>query len=726
MSKGHENMPTTFLEPGSENYEFWLKIAPLRPRLRQHVRVLPQEYRGERWYLLHDESSGRYLRFDANAHQILGRMNGDLSIQEIVERISLEDNSSQLTIEHVLVVFSKLHTEEILSGSISVGVRDALDRYQRSSRIRTWSRWSNPLAIRIPLFNPDKLLEFFTPFARPLFSTTGFCIWLCLVVIAILNAISQKDALASALSDLQFTASDALIFWLAYPVLKAFHELGHGLVIKIWGGHVNETGISLLVFVPVPYVNASSALAIRDKHRRILVSAAGILVETSIAAVAFLVWLYAAPGLLRDTALSFAILGSVSTCLYNANPLLKFDGYHILEDLIEIPDLARRSRKYWYYVIQRYLLKIQEALSPVQAEGERLWFLGYGFLSPIYRLAVLYSIAVYLMHSFHILGVLLVIWVTLTQIIKPLYYGFHFLLYSQKLQENRIRGHYTIAVISFVILAILFVPAPLSTRTQGVVWPPVEGQVLSDADGFVVQMLVASGDNVDVGQALFKLSNPVLEKQVKISTARLQEALIRESDERVQSRVRGAIAADDVSILRAEHEHLQEQLDSLVILSPKKGEFTQHAYHCLLGRYIQVGDLLGHVSAPLDQPIVRAVFKQQDAGVVGQGLHQAYVRLAANQRIEVPARLVRDFPAGTHELPSAALGVNGGGKLQTGLNDSSGRVSSSEIFQLEFLLPTVTRVAGIGERAYIRLDHGYEALWKRLTRSMRQAFLGMR
>lgn len=712
-------------EPVSDNHELWLQVAPLRPRLRQHVKKLSQEYRGQRWYLLHDEASGRFLRFDALAHEIVGRMNGDLSMREILERANLERDSEPLSIDDALSIMARLHAHEALSGSLPVNARDALGRYQRSKSIRRWKRWSNPLAIRVPLFNPNRLLEWLAPTARLLFSRTGFYIWLSLVVLAFFNAISQRDALAVALGNFQFTAEQALIFWIAYPFLKAVHELGHGLAVKVWGGDVNETGISLLVFVPVPYVDASAALGVRDKRRRILVSAAGIVVEMLIAALAFLLWLIVSPGIIRDTALALAILGSISTVLYNANPLLKFDGYYVLEDLLEIPDLARRSRLYCFYLVQRYILQIHDAASPANAAGERGWLFVYGVLSPIYRLTVLFAIAIYLMNSFHILGVLLVSWIVLTQLVKPLYQGMRFLLLSDGMQEHRLSGQLVTALAFVVIAGTLLTPAPLITRAQGVVWPSSEGQILSTADGFVTQLLAAHGDVVKTGQALIQLSNPVLEKKLKITAAKLREARINMSDEREQSRVRGAIASDDVSILTAEYEHLQEQLAGFLIHSPGNGQFVQYTPHHLPQRYVKSGELLGYINSPDEQPIVRVAIEQQNAGLLGTGLRQAHIRLAARRSIALPAELVREFPAGTLQLPSAALGISGGGTLQTRPDDPTGRTSATEVFQLDFSLPLATQTIGIGERAYVKLDHGNEALWRRWSRRLRQLFLSL-
>ena len=146
--------------------------------------------------------------------------------------------------------------------------------------------------------------------------------------------------------------------WIAYPLVKGLHELGHGLTIQRWGGEVHELGLMLLVFIPVPYVEASAATTFPSKSRRMLVGAAGVMVELLLASLALLVWLSVEPGWVRDLAFDITVIGGVSALLFNGNPLLRFDGYYVFSDLLEIPNLASRSQRYYAYLGKRYLLGI--------------------------------------------------------------------------------------------------------------------------------------------------------------------------------------------------------------------------------------------------------------------------------------------------------------------------------------------------------------------------------
>ncbi|MCB1789247.1 MAG: peptidase M50, partial [Gammaproteobacteria bacterium] len=495
--------------PNSGN--LWRQVADLRPQLRHGIEVLAQDYRGERWYLLHDRSSGRFLRFNAAAYEFLGRLDGDLSVQDVLDIANAgREEQPVLLPEDVMQILAQLHGAEVLRGGLPLGAQDVLERYQQVQRFRRRRALSNPLALRIRLLDPDRLLTRLLPAVRGLFTWGGFMLWFAVVALAALLAVANSSELVSAVDSKTLAAGELLSFWLLYPVIKALHELAHGLAVKMWGGEVHETGISLLVFMPVPYVDASAAWALRDKRRRAIVGAVGIMVELFLAALALLVWLAVEPGLLRDTMLNVVLIGSVSTLLFNGNPLLRYDAYYVLEDLVEIPNLASRSSRYYLYLMQRYLLGIKGLQSPVTAQGESAWFAVYGLLSPLYRLSVSIAIALYLASEFLVVGVVLALWTLSMQIIRPLLQSVRFIATSPRLATGRVRAVMAATGVILLAVVIVNVPAPLVTRTQGVVWPAEDARVVSAGEGFVVEVLTHPGSHVEPGQVLLRIDNPEL------------------------------------------------------------------------------------------------------------------------------------------------------------------------------------------------------------------------
>ena len=192
---------------------------------------------------------------------------------------------------------------------------------------------------------------------------------------------------------------------LAFLALKALHEFGHGFAVKAFGGAVHEFGVMILVFAPLPYVDASAASAFRSKWRRALVGAAGMIVEVFFAALALYVWLAVEPGLVRALAFDAMLVAGVSTVMFNGNPLLRYDGYYILADLLEIPNLAQRANRYCGYLIDRYVFRTDGLKDFVATDGERIWFLLYAPTAFVYRQVVMLTIAVFIASQYLAVGV---------------------------------------------------------------------------------------------------------------------------------------------------------------------------------------------------------------------------------------------------------------------------------------------------------------------------------
>ncbi len=704
------------------NESLWAQVAELRPRLRKGVEILAQDYRGARWYLLRDRGTGRFIRFNATAYEFLGRLDGDLSVQEILDLAnSGQADEPVLEPQDVLQVLAQLHAAEVLRGALPLGARDLLNRYRQTQRHRRRAL-ANPLALRLPLFDPTALLQRLATPARWIFSAAGMWLWMIVVGLGSVLALANAGEIGAALGARTLSASEVLTFWLMYPVVKALHELGHGMAVKAWGGEVHETGINLLVFMPVPYVDASAAWAFRDKRRRALVGAAGILVELFLAALAILVWLLVEPGLVRDLALNVALIGSVSTLLFNGNPLLRFDGYYVLEDLIEIPNLASRASRFYLYLIQRHLLGLEDARSPVTADGEAAWFTVYGVLAPLYRLGVLFGIALYLAGEFLVVGIILAAWAVLMQIGRPLFLSLRFLVTSPRLQAHRVRGFTVAGLVVAVCAALLTLPVPLVTRAQGVVWPGEQARVVSAAQGFVSEVLVASGDPVVAGEVLLRLDDGELRTRQAVLEARLAELRSEQAAQRLQSRVRAAMVADDIGAVESELRQVRERLAGLVIRSDADGRFFPLDPHLLQGKWVPQGEVVGHVVQP-DAPMIRAIVDQNRIGLLREQVTAVEVKLAESLDRTLPAYVVREVPAGSEELPSTALGAAGGGDIAVDTRDERGRTATEKVFQIEIALPPGSDITGIGGRAYVRLEHGNEPLWQQWSRSLRQLLL---
>ena len=388
---------------------YWYRVADIKPQLRSHTRLYRHIYRGQTWYVLQDPSSNRQHRFNKIAYFIIGLMDGERTVAEIWNAATeaLEDEAP--TQDEIIQLLGQLHSADVMQSDIPPDT-DELFQRQEKHRGKWKQRLTNPFALRFPLVDPDRFLVRWMHLVKPFIGRIGFLIWLLIVGSAVILAARNWPELTRNMADRILKPENLLILWLVYPVVKLLHELAHAFATRIWGGEVHEMGIMLLALTPIPYVEASASATFPDKRRRMAVAAAGMAIELLVASLALFLWLSIESGRVSTIAYNVMLIGGVSTLLFNGNPLLRFDGYYILADWIEIPNLAQRSTRYLGYLLQRYLFGIEEASSPVTVDGERPWFIIYGIAAFFYRLFVLAALALFVSSKFFFVGVLIALW----------------------------------------------------------------------------------------------------------------------------------------------------------------------------------------------------------------------------------------------------------------------------------------------------------------------------
>jgi putative peptide zinc metalloprotease protein len=502
----------------------WYRVAPLRPRLLARVRVHRHHYRGERWTLLQDPATGRVHRLSPAARLVLAAMDGQRTVDDLWQLAQRRLGEQAPTQDEVIQLLGQLHAGDLLSTDASPDALEAFDRGQRQRAARRRQSWANPLSVRIPLFDPGRLLDRHVRLWRHVWGWPGALLWLAVVLPALLMLPPQWPELTRNLGDRVLAVDNLLLVALVFPLIKALHEFGHATATRARGGEVHDMGILLMVLMPVPYVDASAATVLRSRWQRALVGAAGMAVELFLAALAFYLWLLLEPGVTRAVCFNVMLVAGVSTLVFNGNPLLRYDAYHILADLIEMPNLGQRSTRYWGYLVERYLLRVRDAQSNAHQAAERAWFGGYGLLSLIYRIFVTVSIALFIGSQFFFIGVLLALWALVAMLGLPLVRALGQLQTRPSLRERR-RGILAGAALGLAAVAALAVLVPLPQRSQaeGVVWLPDGAILRAGASGFVSRLAVAPGSAVTAGQVLIHRVDPALDAQIRTQQARVAE-----------------------------------------------------------------------------------------------------------------------------------------------------------------------------------------------------------
>jgi putative peptide zinc metalloprotease protein len=698
-------------------------VAQLKPRLRSHAKIHRQHFRGQLWYVLQDQASGRFHRFSPSANLVVSLMDGKRTVQEIWDLACSRLDEDILTQDETIRLLAQLHQSDVLHGDVPPDLVEMSERAGKQRRRKLLLSFLNPLAVRIPLIDPERFLSSTFPLIRPLFTWFGGALLLGVIIAAVVQAGVHWSELTENITDRVLAAESILLLVITYPFVKALHELGHGYAVKNWGGEVHEMGIMFLVLMPVPYVDASAAAAFREKWRRALVGAAGIIVELFLAAIALFVWLNVEPGLVRAFAFNVMLIGGASTLLFNGNPLLRFDGYYVLADVLEIPNLGQRSNRYLGYLAQRYLFGVSDAISPVMSRGEGRWFVFYGIAAFCYRLFIMVVIVLFIATKFFVIGVLLAIWSCALMYGLPLVKGLWFLLTNPALRRRRARAFAALgASVAVVVGAGLTLPVPYGTVSEGVLWTPGDTVIHARTEGFVAEVLAEPNGVVTAGEPLIRIEDPFLGARVRVLEAQVRELELRFEAVYVEDRAEAKIIQERLKHARAELELNRQRFEDLLVRSPAEGEFILPRAADLPGRYVKKGETLGYV-ADFVNPIARVVVDQDVIDLVRRRTRAIEVRLVDRLWNVALAEIAFEIPSATDRLPSLALSTAGGGKVVMDPSAPEGTKTLDRFFQLELRLASSVPISTIGSRVYVRFDHGTEALAWRLYRNVRQLFL---
>jgi putative peptide zinc metalloprotease protein len=447
------------------------------------------------------------------------------------------------------------------------------------------------------------------------------------------------------------------------------------------------------------------------------------MVELALASIAMIFWTIAEPGLARAAAFNVMLIGGVSTLLFNGNPLLRFDAYYILADLIESPNLGVRANKYFWYLCQRYLLGLDSADDPRPARGEAKWLVLYAVLSFAYRITLSLAIAVLVATRLLVIGVILAAVSLGGTFLVPVFKGARFVLTSPRARDHRTRAVLvSLGGIAAIVALLFVVPLPYGTVAEGVVWVPERTEVRAGTSGVVAALLAAPDSTVADGLPLISIEDATLDPRVDVLKAQREELVVQDNAVRFTNRVQADVLAQQVRNIDGALAAMSKRRDDLIVRATLPGRLILPDGPGLVGRYVKQGDLLGYVVGDT-VPEVRAVVEQGDVDLVRARTQSIVLRYATDMERTIPAHLVRAVPAAQFDLPSMALATQGGGTIV--LDSRSQQPKTLEgvfVFDLE---PDTSDAPPLllGSRVYVRFDHGAEPVAWRWLRGLRQIFL---
>ena len=371
---------------------------PLRVRPDLSIRELM--FGKRRMWVIKDPITLKYFHLREEEYSILGMLDGRTNLQAIQQKFERQHVPQKLSLQQLQGFLGVLHGRGLLVSDIPGQSHALYERHRRVGRVRRFSALSNLIAIRVRGIDPDRFLNWLYPQIRWLYSPSSITACLVFVLTAVLLATVHFDVLMSRLPAFHVFFSTRNLVWLvlAMVVAKTLHELGHALTCKHFGGECHEMGIMFLAFTPCLYCNVSDAWMLPSRWQRVAVGAAGMFVELVLAALCTFLWWFTVPGFLNSLCLNMVFVCSVGTLLFNANPLLRFDGYYIPTDLAEVPNLRHQSNTIVRNRLARWFLGVEAAAERMLPAAHRPLLAVYSVLSSVYRWFVVVGI-LWFMHA---------------------------------------------------------------------------------------------------------------------------------------------------------------------------------------------------------------------------------------------------------------------------------------------------------------------------------------
>lgn len=709
--------------------EHWHALRHLKPRLRDGVEPLHRRLRGRSWVLLSDPVSQRFHRMTPEVWRVLSLCDGRRTLDEVWDAACAaasegdEDGAASISQHELVQLVSSLHANDLLQSQVSPDAGEVFERFERQRKAKFKQNWLNPMSLRLPLFHPDAWFDRQAGLARALFSKPVALLWLALVAPAAVLGAQHWQALTENLSDRVLSASNLVLLWFVYPVVKAVHEWAHGLAVKARGGTVREIGLLFIIFAPVPYVDATSSYRFPSKWARAQVAAAGILAELALGALALYVWLAAEPGLVTAVAYNVILIAGVSTLLVNGNPLMRYDGYYVATDLLELPNLAQRAQAYWVYLSDRWLFGARDAEPPLASHGERAILFVYGAIAPVYRLLITVGLIWFVASEYLLIGAIMAAMAGWQALVMPVWKAWKHLNEGGSLARRReLAKRRTLLLLAGVLGVLGLLPLPFYSVHQGVVWLPDEALVRAEAPGQISAVQAAPGGALARGTPLLKIDNLPLQAELTQAAAALAqtEASLRRAE--VAEPARAIPLRSELAARQSRYDEARARVAALDVAAASAGRWVPDAPTELTGRAVKRGELLGYlVAGPTDR--VRVAVTQEDADMVKRRVQSVQVRLMQAPHAMRDARVRREVPGGGFELVSAALGSSGGGEIGVDPTHEGGRHSLRRVFDIELQLQQPSPSAVFGDKVWVRFDLGATPLAVQWLLRLRQAFL---
>ena len=674
-------------------------------KLREDLVFTPDPAGDRPGYVVEDPLRGKFFRLGVTEYTFLIQLDGRRSIGAAVGSAAVRLGPHALSEHEALALCHWAMQNQLaqpLGGERTTRIAASAARHERQ-RVRAMA---NPLCLRIPLIDPDRLLSRILPWCGWVFTWPALALWIGMVGYALCLAGSGWAGIESSAAVI-LDRDNWLRLAAAWVLLKVLHETAHGLACKRHGGTVGAAGITFLFFMPLAFVDVTSSWRCRSKWQRMATAAAGIYAELFVASIATMVWADSSPGIAHTMALNIALTAGISTLLFNANPLVRFDGYFILSDLIEIPNLYSCGQQWMSDFVQLRVLG-RETATPC-------WPQAKAWIIPVYALAALaWRVLFFSTLALGLVGMLGHLGLVLAALLLGFAWGVPAVQTVRRLRQlaagtpmnpRRVAVSMVMAVVAIVVIgAILTRPGRVAAPAV-VEYAPLS-IVRASAPGFVERILVASGDAVVPGQPIAVLGNDELESELADLELAHRESLVKSRMLlQAQELAKLQVEAADRAAIEKKLAELKTRVAALVVRAAVAGRVYARNLDALRGRYLQAGDEIAVLGSEDAKELLVAV-PQDDVDLFAKHLSVANVCARTASGHSLTARLTSIDPRGSNELPHAALSAAVGGPLAVKPAARTEETSKKQDLRYELTSPVFQGKAALSADESRRLHAG--------------------
>lgn len=679
-------------------------------RIARDVRFTPQVYDDRIYYHVHQAVSGTWYRIGYDEYILLSLLDGHTSFCEALARTAQQRGATALPAEQA----ESLYRWAIEHGIVELAEDDQARDHRPSRDPLGRLQKLNPFWIRIPLGRPQQLLDAAAPFLGWLFSPLATVAAMALIVLAAVVGFHHRKQFQEA-SEGILAPDNWLYLLLAWMLLKIVHEFAHGLVCRRYGGSVRQTGIVLAFFAPLAFVDVTDCWSFRSRWQRIHTALAGIYVELLIASAAVFFWLQTDSMVLKHLTCNVIVMASLSTLLFNANPLMKFDGYYVLSDLLKIPNLYSRASEILHQTAARIAFGTIPARPPTVGRQYHILLL-YGLAAWGWRIFICASMIITASVLFEGAGVLLSVLAVVAWFASPLIrLARHVWQISKVSPPRALRGAaVTLPFGLSIIAALATLPVPLQNTAPAIITLPDGHIVRSAADGFVRKIHVRDGQLVRQGQLLVTLSHPETELRHVDQQLQLQQETIRlQAAQQNHDMQTAAVAKDQLRSLKQQLQETQAQVDGLQVTASADGVVIARNLSDRLNTFVHKGDELMCIDDGRHREVRLSVAQHDYSEITRQPQQHHRVMIGTRQPLQAVLRSA--VPRASRQLSLQPLAATYGGPLAVHASDDAPeRLQLTEQrFEATLQLQPATAVRSLGERGYVVLDsqHGTLGSW---------------